>query len=131
MERLYLSFNQIKGTLPTRIGELTNLREFYAYTNDMTGQLPTELGNLAEIENLVIGKNDFEGDITFATALLLFILSVPFTLCFCENLLSIKGDLPTQLNNLVNLREFSVYKNAKLSGPILPFSKVTKLEKLE
>jgi Leucine-rich repeat (LRR) protein len=132
MERLYLSFNQISGTLPTRIGELTNLREFYAYTNDMTGELPTELGNLAEIESLVIGKNEFEGEITFATALLLFIfLSVPFSLCFCENLLSIKGTLPTQLNNLVNLREFSVYKNAKMSGPILAFSKVTKLEKLE
>ena len=97
----------------------------------MTGELPTELGNLAEIESLVIGKNEFEGEITFATALLLFILSVPFSLCFCENLLSIKGTLPTQLNNLVNLREFSVYKNAKMSGPILAFSKVTKIEKLE
>ena len=131
MERLYLSFNQISGTLPTRIGELTNLRELYVYTNYMTGELPTELGNLAEIESLVIGKNDFEGEVTFATVLLSFISSVPFSLCFCENLLSIKGTLPTQLNNLVNLREFSVYKNAKLSGPILDFSKVTKLEKLE
>lgn len=64
MERLYLSFNKISGTLPTRIGELTNLREFYAYTNEMTGQIPTELGKLAEIEYLVIGKNDFEGEVT-------------------------------------------------------------------
>jgi hypothetical protein len=54
-----------------------------------------------------------------------------FLTLLCENLVLIKGNLPTQLNNLVNLREFSVYKNEKLSGPILAFSKVTKLEKLE
>lgn len=61
MEKLYISFNKISGTLPTRIGELTGLREFYAYTNEMTGELPSELGNLVYIENLVLGKNHFEG----------------------------------------------------------------------
>jgi hypothetical protein len=53
-----------------------------------------------------------------------------YSLCL-ENRVPIKGTLPTQLNNLVNLREFSVYYNAKMNGPILDFSKVTKLEKLE
>lgn len=61
MERLYTSFNKISGPLPTRIGELTGLVEFYAYTNNMTGPLPTELGNLISIENLVLGQNNFNG----------------------------------------------------------------------
>jgi len=101
MERLYMSFNDITGTLPTRIGELTDLREFYAYTNSMTGDLPTELGNLLEIENLVLGQNKFE------------------------------GTLPTQLNKLVNLKEFSVYYNQEMTGQVLDFAGVTKLEKLD
>ena len=61
MERLYTSFNKLSGPLPTRIGELTDLTEFYAYTNEMTGTIPTELGNLAKIENLVLGQNSFSG----------------------------------------------------------------------
>jgi hypothetical protein len=64
LEKLYISFNKINGTLPTKIGQLTNLREFYAYTNEMTGELPSELGNLVYIENLVLGKNHFEGQLT-------------------------------------------------------------------
>ena len=101
MEMLYISFNKISGPLPTRIGELSDLREFYAYTNEMTGQIPTELGNLSEIENLVLGKNNFE------------------------------GNLPTELNNLVKLKEFSVYYNKGMTGPILDFSGATNIEKLE
>jgi hypothetical protein len=61
LERLYISFNRIDGTLPTKIGELSSLREFYAYMNNMTGKLPSELGNLVYIENLVLGNNHFEG----------------------------------------------------------------------
>lgn len=101
MELLYISFNQFTGTLPTRIGELTGLREFYAYTNEFTGTLPTELGKLAGMENLVLGKNSFTGNI------------------------------PTELNNLINLKEFSLYYGGDLSGPVLDFSNVEMIEKLE
>jgi len=101
LKELYASFNKFSGSLPTRIGELTDLKEFYAYTNEMTGELPTELGNLVAIENLVLGYNNF------------------------------KGNLPTELNNLVNLKEFSVYYNKEMTGPVLEFSKATKMEKLD
>ncbi|KAL7543177.1 hypothetical protein ACHAXR_012471 [Thalassiosira sp. AJA248-18] len=101
MELLYISFNKISSTLPTRIGELTGLREFYAYTNELTGSIPTELGKLVQMENLVLGENSFE------------------------------GSLPTELNELANLKEFSVYYSGELTGPILDFSKVTQIEKLD
>lgn len=41
-----------------------------------------------------------------------------------------KGRLPAEINNLSKLVEFSVYEN-QLTGPMLAFSKVTKMEKLE
>jgi hypothetical protein len=41
------------------------------------------------------------------------------------------GNLPTQLNKLDSLKEFSVYSNEELTGPVLDFSKVSKIEKLE
>jgi hypothetical protein len=46
-------------------------------------------------------------------------------------LVSVLGTIPTQLNNLVNMKEFSVYHNDLMNGPILEFSKATELAKLE
>ena len=41
-----------------------------------------------------------------------------------------EGTLPAALNKLANLKEFSVYYN-KMTGPMLDFSAVTKIEKFE
>ncbi len=137
MEKLYISFNKINGTLPKNIGQLSDLREFYAYTNEMTGELPSELGNLVYIENLVLGKNHFEGQFSvaieqyFDLRIHLFPITCSSTPAFVLLKQHKTGNLPIQLNNLVSLKEFSVYSNEDLTGQILDFSKVSKIEKLE
>ena len=97
----------------------------------MTGELPSELGNLVYIEDLVLGKNHFEGQLT----VFLSLSNCLFTCLFTPDLILLKqyttGNLPTELNNLDSLKEFSVYSNEDLTGQILDFSKVSKIEKLE
>lgn len=140
MEKLYISFNKIAGNLPTKIGELTALREFYAYENEMTGDIPTELGKLIYIEHLVLGKNKFEGEYAFVIVLHSFAWPNVFTSVITDNLIIprinyrnqiMTGTLPTELNKLSGLKEFSVYSNEDLTGPILDFSKVTQIGTLE
>ena len=103
LKELYISFNQISGPL-TGIGSLTKLKEFYAFKNRLTGALPAELGSLSDLEYFVAGQNKFE------------------------------GKLPVELNDLVNIKDFSVYYQESeegLGGPLLDFSKATKMEKLD
>ena len=61
LEKLFISYNSFRGTLPSRIGGMTNLKEFWCYKNNLQGQLPSEIGLLTEIEYLVISENLLTG----------------------------------------------------------------------
>ena len=55
--------NNLFGTLPTSIGELTNLRELVIANNAFYGDLPTEMANLTNLKVLMIGNNGFQGEL--------------------------------------------------------------------
>lgn len=61
LEKLFISYNSFRGTLPSRIGGMANLKEFWCYKNNLQGQLPSEIGLLTEIEYLVISENLLTG----------------------------------------------------------------------
>ena len=61
LEKLFISYNSFRGTLPSRIGGMTNLKEFWCYKNNLQGQLPSEIGLLTKIEYLVISENLLTG----------------------------------------------------------------------
>jgi Leucine-rich repeat (LRR) protein len=44
-----LWFNDLTGTIPTELGNLSNLTTLYLYDNELTGSIPTELGNLSNL----------------------------------------------------------------------------------
>ena len=46
---LTLSENSFTGTIPTQVGHLTSLSEWYMASNQMSGGLPTELGKVTEM----------------------------------------------------------------------------------
>eukprot|EP00980_Cylindrotheca_fusiformis_P030465 scaffold24860_cov122-Cylindrotheca_fusiformis.AAC.6 len=100
LEVLHLSFNQISGTLPTGIGRLTNLKEFYSFNNRFSGQLPKEIGMLDVCELFTMGTN----------------------------LLS--GTLPPEMNDMVNMRQLSLHANKGITGPLLSFGEMPFLELL-
>ncbi|MFC2137408.1 lamin tail domain-containing protein [Bacteroidota bacterium] len=60
---LWIDNNSISGTLPGEIGNLKNLIEFGFYFNDFSGELPEEIGELTQLQVLIAAWNDFEGEI--------------------------------------------------------------------
>ena len=58
---LDLANNQLTGTIPTELGNLTNLERLYLGYNQLTGQIPDSLSNLAGLSNLYLRDNQLTG----------------------------------------------------------------------
>jgi hypothetical protein len=87
---LYLTENDVRGTIPPSFGRLTRLKRIQLSRNNIDGTLPSELGLLHEhLEVLSIGHNN------------------------------ISGTIPSQLGRLTNLMELNLAGNA-LTGDIPP-----------
>ena len=54
--RLHLHENQLSGTIPSELGNLTNLERLVLYNNQLSGTIPSELGNLTNRKQL---KRDY------------------------------------------------------------------------
>ena len=111
LRTLQLSNNQLTGTIPTELGNLANLTRLDLYRNQLTGSIPTQLGNLANLTSLNLGINQLTG-------------SIPTQLGNLANLTSLNlegnqltGSIPTQLGNLSNLEILKFARN-RLTGPI-------------
>ncbi len=86
---LNLGGNQLAGEIPPGFGRLTNLTELYLDSNELTGPIPPELGQLTEIKVLHLGGNQ------------------------------LREGIPPELGRLTNLTELHLFVN-KLTGPIPP-----------
>ena len=60
---LSLSSNQLTGSIPPEIGNLTNLTSLGLYENQLTGSIPSEIGNLTNLTRLYLGSNQLTGSI--------------------------------------------------------------------
>ena len=60
---LYLDNNQLTGSIPPEIGNLTNLIWLSLYNNRLTGQIPSEIGNLTNLTSLILSGNQLTGEI--------------------------------------------------------------------
>ncbi len=107
---LRLENNQLSGSIPS---ELENLRLtiLYLYNNQLSGSIPSELGNLSQLRNLSFDGNQLSGSIPSE----LGNLSRLSTLYLNHNQLS--GEIPSELGNLSQLYRLSLYSN-QLSGSI-------------
>ena len=54
---LWLNDNQLTGSIPPEIGNLTNLTRVSLYDNQLTGSIPSELGNLTNLTYLNLKSN--------------------------------------------------------------------------
>ena len=108
---LWLSGNALSGSIPSYLGNLSNLRGLWLSDNALSGSIPSELGNLSNLGALLLSGNALSGSIPSE----LGNLSNLGELLLSGNALS--GPIPSELGNLSNLRDLWLGHNA-LSGPI-------------
>ena len=113
LEILSLNTQELRGPIPAALGSLSNLTRLYLGDNELSGAIPPELGNLFKLETLYLNRNQLSGPIPPALGR----LSNLMRLYLGNNYLS--GTIPPELGNLSNLTELWLYRNA-LSGTIPP-----------
>ncbi len=102
---LNLSINDLTGSIPSELGNLTALTNLNLSINLLTGSIPSELGNLTALTNVDLSLNDLTGSIPSELGNLTALTNL--NLFF--NLLT--GSIPQELGNLVNLRELNLSGN--------------------
>ena len=61
--KLVLDDNELSGSIPPALGNLTSLTGLYLDDNELSGSIPTALGNLTSLQQLVLGANGLTGTI--------------------------------------------------------------------
>ena len=97
VSHINLLYNQLAGTLPPELGNLSHLHVLAMWVNQLRGPIPAELGNLTELVSLEISVNQFTGPIPAE----LGNLRKLETLNLAYNQLS--GSIPSSLGNAANL----------------------------
>ena len=108
---LILNFNQINGSIPPEIGNLTNLRDLQLTSNQFTGLIPDEIYLLTNLLFLRLESNELEGSISSDIGNLVHLVS----LFLSDNLLT--DSIPAEIGNLENLVTLHLRFN-QLSGSI-------------
>jgi Leucine-rich repeat (LRR) protein len=111
LDYLDLGSNQLSGSLPAELGNLTNLWHVYLADNLLSGSIPSQLGNLSHLQDLWLNFNQLSGSLPAE----LGNLSSLQNLGVHANRLS--GSIPAQLGNLSNLQGLYLYAN-QLSGSL-------------
>ncbi|KAF6987017.1 hypothetical protein CFC21_004690 [Triticum aestivum] len=135
MNTLFLFENQITGSIPPEIGNLTMLNELSLYTNQITGPIPFELGYLLNLQNFGLSNNQISGTIPDSignnTKLVVLNLyqnqisgSIPKTFGKLQSIQELyinhnklSGSLPQEFGDLINLVALGLANNS-LSGPL-------------
>ncbi|XP_074333843.1 uncharacterized protein LOC141671471 [Apium graveolens] len=111
MEQLFLTGNDIYGSIPREIGKLKNMRILSLSDNLLKGTIPESMRELSKLGALVLHDNNISGSIPTSignlTQLVFFSLD--------NNML--QGNIPPQLFNISTLENLYLSKN-KLSGVI-------------
>ncbi|HYK87445.1 MAG TPA: leucine-rich repeat domain-containing protein [Acidobacteriota bacterium] len=130
-----LSDNHLSGTIPSTLGNLSNLQELNLSGNQLSGPIPAALDNLTNLQHLDLSGNQLSGLIPSRVGLranLLFLNlsanelsgSIPSSLDIFANLQELylsanqlSGPIPSELGNLVSLQRLYLPAN-QLSGPL-------------
>ncbi len=129
--------NNLVGTIPPELGNLSNLTDLWLRNNDLSGGIPIELGNLSNLVHLDLENNPLGGSIpselgNLSNLILLNLVSnqllggIPANLGNLSNLTTLNlgandltGSIPSSLGNLSSLTSLNLSYN-ELSGLIPP-----------
>ena len=143
---LELGNNNLVGTLPDELGDLTALTTLYLWGNDLSGPIP-DLSGLTALTTLDLGQNELTGPVptwlgTLTNMVALYMwgneftgtipdlsgLSSLFELSLARN--NLTGPVPGWLNDLTTLQGLWLNNN-ELTGPIPDLSALQGLYQLE
>jgi hypothetical protein len=108
---LYLNINQLTGSIPPELGSLNNLVYFGMYSNQLTGSIPSALGSLSSVTVFEMTGNQLTGSIPPE----LGNLSSLVGLFLDHNQLT--GSIPSELGSLSSLRWLDLGDN-QLTGSL-------------
>lgn len=112
LRTLQLSHNNLTGPIPTTLTSLTQLRQLFLYNNQLTGGIPDIFAPLTDIELVSIGLNpDLGGTIPTSLA------SASSLRRLFLNGSGIIGTIPSGFGNLPNLLTLHLHNN-ELTGAI-------------
>ena len=115
LRQLNVRFNNLNGSIPKELGQLVELQYLQIDGNELTGPIPPELGNLSKLEILELLRNGLMGDIPPELGQ----LTNFERLHLGRNQLT--GEVPSELGDLANLKTLALQYNIGLTGP-LPLS---------
>ena len=108
---LSLSDNDLSGTLPPELGDLTHLRQLVLDENQLSGSIPPELGELPQLRRLVLDANQLMGPVPPELGRLRQLTMLDLS----RN--SLSGTIPSELGSLSRLDSLLLHRN-ELTGPV-------------
>ena len=111
LTNLYLSNNQLSGTIPSELSDLLSLGLLSLSNNQLSGEIPSSLARLSSLTQLSLNNNQLRGEIPSS----LGNLSSLKLLSLDDNQLS--GSIPPSLANLSSLEQLTLNNN-QLSNSI-------------
>ncbi|XWS19721.1 hypothetical protein CRYUN_Cryun31cG0040400 [Craigia yunnanensis] len=124
LEVLRLDFNEFSGSVPSSLGDCTNLQNLSVSYNRFNGFIPRSIGNLTRLKEVHLGGNSLQGEIPWEIGYL-FNLEI-FT---AENNSGLTGGIPPSMFNISSLTKLNLVDNSLSGG--LPDNMCNHLSKLE
>jgi len=124
LQDLELSYNQLSGSIPPTLGSLNRLIWLSLHSNQLSGEIPPELSNLTELQLLSLSINQLSGAIPPA----LGNLSKLTKLYLFENQLD--GLIPQNLGDLSLLQALDISTNQLTSAIPATLGNLSALEEL-
>ncbi len=119
---LQLQNNQLSGNIPPELGNLVNLNNLTLFGNRLSGNIPAKLGNLSNLEDFYLSSNQLSGNIPPELG------NLTSLICLRIENNQLSENIPSELGNLSNLKMLILAGN-QLSGKI-PY-KLADLDSLE
>uniref|UniRef100_A0A0V0IUE5 Putative leucine-rich repeat receptor-like protein kinase-like n=1 Tax=Solanum chacoense TaxID=4108 RepID=A0A0V0IUE5_SOLCH len=111
VRNLDFSYNEINGSLPESITNLSSLMVLNLESNNLDGEIPLDVKKLQKLSFLNLRNNRFRGDIPAAIGDISGLVEIDLS----RN--NLTGEIPESVSELPNLSSFNVSYNS-LSGPV-------------
>jgi hypothetical protein len=108
---LNLADNNLKGELPSAIGDLLHLQTLALFNNEIGGSLPDSVYGISTLKVLLLSNNKFSGSLSHKIG---YLNSLENLSLFDNNF---DGEIPEELDNLHHLSEMNLSYN-KFKGSV-------------